>query len=210
MYDLFGPEFERQFSIFTSYQCDNAFLFSKIAAIYFKPGFKICDSTYGKGVFWKNIDISLYELYASDIITTPDTLYDFCNLPYDNEFFDIYVFDPPYVHNPGNMIVNDNYKNKETTKGFYHKDIINLYRKGMIEGKRVLKHRGLMLVKCKDEIESSLQKMSHIEIYNIAINELLLEIEDFFVLLQKTNPTVQVKLQKHARKNHSYFWIFRK
>jgi hypothetical protein len=106
------------------------------------------------------------------------------------------------------MIINANYKNSETTKGFYHKDIINLYHDGMLEAKRILKNpNGLLWVKCKDEIESSYQRWSHIEIYKIAL-ELGFYGKDFFVLTQNIKPVIQHK-QQHSRKNQSYLWIFK-
>jgi hypothetical protein len=107
------------------------------------------------------------------------------------------------------MLVNSNYKNRETTQGCYHADIIQLYRDGMREANRILRPHGLMLVKCQDEIESSKQKMSHIELYDIAVKELGMVVQDLFVLFQKRRPVIQHKNQKHARKNHSYMWVFR-
>lgn len=196
--------------IYTSHKCNNDFLIAQVANLYFKDNFRIADVTYGKGVFWRQLDLSKYEFFPSDIITCKETPYDFRKLPYPDEEFDIHVFDPPYAHNPGNMMVNDNYKNAETTKGFYHKDIIQLYREGMIEGHRILKTSGLQLIKCKDEIESSKQKISHIEIHDIAVKELKMQVEDLFILTQKVDPVIQYKNQKHARKNHSYLWVFKK
>ena len=199
--------------IYTTYICNNDLLLEKASRLYFKDGMKIADTTWGKGVFWKLIDRKKYDFYKSDLITCPESPYDFTNLPkdiYSDESFDVVVFDPPYAHNPGRMIVNKNYKNAETTKGFYHKDIIELYRKGMKEGVRILKKGGVLLVKCRDEVESSVQKRSHIELWNIAINELSLTDEDLFVLMQKTFPKIQYLPQKHARKNNSFLWVFRK
>jgi hypothetical protein len=196
--------------IYTSYTCNNYTLIANAAALFFQDGWTIADVTYGKGVFWRSVDVSKYIFHPSDIMTCPDTAYDFKHLPYEDASHDVVVFDPPYAHNPGRMIVNDNYQNAETTKGFYHKDIMQLYYDGMKEAYRVLKVDGLLLVKCKDEIESSLQKMSHIEIYNYAVNVLEMIAEDLFILTQKNAPVIQFKKQQHARKNHSYLWIFRK
>jgi hypothetical protein len=197
-------------SVYTSYQGNNNLLIEKVAALYLHEGDRIADVTYGKGVFWRNIDTSKYQFFPSDIMTCPTASFDFRNLPYGDNDFDAAVLDPPYVHNPGSMIINDNYKNKETTKGFYHKDIIQLYREGMVEARRVLTVGGLLLVKCKDEIESSKQYMSHIEIHDIAVKELGFSVQDLFVLTQKCSPIVQHKVQKHARKNHSYLWVFKR
>jgi len=195
--------------IYTSYTGNNADLVQQVAIMYLKDGMSIADVTWGKGVFWRKIDLDKYDFHASDIITCPDALYDFRDLPYDDASFDTVVLDPPYCHNPGRMIVNANYKNAETTKGMYHKDIIQLYRDGMKEAYRVLKDYGFLWVKCKDEVESSYNRWSHIEIYNHGI-ELGYFAKDLFVMTQVAKPTVQHKNQQHARKNHSYLFIFKK
>jgi len=193
---------------FTSEVGDNSDLIAHVAEMYLKPKWKIADVTYGKGVFWRNIDKSKYNLSASDILTVPPFL-DFRKLPYKDGEFDCVVLDPPYVHNPGKLIVNANYKNAETTKGMYHNDIIQLYVEGMKEAFRILRIGGLLWVKCKDEVESSFQRWSHIEIYAHAIG-LGFFAEDLFILTQKVKPIVQHKKQCHARKNHSYLWVFKK
>lgn len=196
--------------IYTCYQDNNDFLFKELAPLYFKEGDKIADVTFGKGVFWKKLDTLKYDFNPSDLLTVPEHPYNFKDLPYCDDDFDVVIFDPPYAHNPGNMIINDSYKNKETTKGFYHDDIIQLYREGMTEAYRILKKNGYLFVKCKDEIESSKQRRSQIEIWHIALDELKMTDKDLFVLRQKVNPVIQYKNQKHARKNHSYLWVFKK
>jgi ubiquinone/menaquinone biosynthesis C-methylase UbiE len=117
------------------------------------------------------------------------------------------AFDPPYVHNPGTMIINDSYQNAETTKGLYHNDITKLYQDGMKEAYRILKPNGIMLVKCKDEVESSVQRWSHIEFLLVA-SKMGMYAKDLFVVTQKNLPAIQHKKQVHARKNHSYLWVF--
>jgi hypothetical protein len=86
---------------------------------------------------------------------------------------------------------------------------MQLYEKGMTEACRILKPGGLLLVKCQDEVESGRQRWSHLEIYEIA-KRLGMAGHDLFVLVQKRNPMIQRANQKHARKNHSYLWIFKK
>lgn len=195
--------------IYTSYVGNNADLVYEVSQMYLKPHDKIADVTYGKGVFWNKICLDDYDLFPSDLLTCPDSAYDFRKLPYDDGSFDCVVFDPPYCHNPGRMLVNASYKNAETTKGMYHKDIIQLYHDGMQEAHRILREEGFLWVKCKDEVESSYQRWSHIEIYDHAIN-LGYFAKDLFVMTQTGKPTIQHKKQYHARKNHSYLFVFKK
>lgn len=206
--------------IYTCLQGKNDSLIASVCELYIKQGDKIADVTWGKGAFWKKVDVTDYEFYASDLrkddrVTQIDhakypqnMLFetDFKSLPYENSFFDVVVLDPPYVHNPGKMFVDTTYNNAETTKGFYHKDIMKLYQDGMIEAKRVLKKDGFLWVKCQDQIESSKQCWSHIEIQQMAV-DMGFYTKDLFVLHQDGKPHIQHK-QQHARRNHSYLWIF--
>jgi DNA modification methylase len=195
--------------VYTSHIGNNDALFSHVARMFLKKGDRVADITYGKGVFWKKLDTSMYDFHGSDLVTCPNAPYDFRCLPYTDGSFDVVVFDPPYTHNPGRLIVNDSYKNVETTKGMYHDDIIDLYRQGMMESIRILKEGGTLWVKCKDEVESSIQRWSHVEIFLVA-SSLGLYAVDFFILTQKSKPVIQHKEQKHSRKNHSYLWILMK
>ena len=173
-------------------------------------GAKVADVTFGKGAFWKNVNMSRFEFFPSDIVTCPDTCYDFMDLPYEDGVFDVVVFDPPYAHNPGKMMVDKNYQNKATSSGKYHDDILEMYRLGMLEAIRVLENEGYLFVKCKDEVESSVQRWSHVELFLLA-NAMGLYARDLFVLCVSQKRThVQVKGQQHARKNHSYLWVFEK
>lgn len=195
--------------VYTSHWGNNADLMAKVASLYFRPGFRIADVTYGKGVFWRNIDKAQYDFHPSDLKTCPNAAFDFRRLPYQYGSFDVVVLDPPYIHNPSKRFYEQNYRNAETTKGLSHSGIMQLYQKGMEEGARILKSGGLLIVKCQDEIESGQQRWSHIEIMEIAC-KLGMVGQDLFVLARHCNPYCQKTGQKHARKNHSYLWVFKK
>jgi phage N-6-adenine-methyltransferase len=196
--------------VLTSYQSNNDHLMAQVARLYFRPGDRVADVTYGTGRFWRLTDLTPYDFHRSDLLTVPDHPYDFRSLPYRSGDFDVHVFDPSYMHHPpARRYLCSDYRNYDATRGLSHGDIIHLYRDGMTEGYRILKPGGLMLVKCKDEIERGRQKMSHIEIHDIAVHELGLEAEDLFVLTQKIL-LARFRHDNHARKNHSYLWVFGK
>jgi len=183
--------------VVTGHAGTNAELFPSIFKMYVPKGSSVADVTYGKGVFWRNIDEADYSLFKSDLQDGTD----FCNLPYDSASFDALILDPPYMHGGSTVkeSINKCYKNQNSS----HESVVRLYTGGILEAARVLKKKGRIIVKTQDEIESGKQRMTHIEL--VSILELLgFSVVDLFVLVQTTTPTMRVDYQKSARKNHSY------
>ncbi|MEN6547901.1 MAG: site-specific DNA-methyltransferase, partial [Armatimonadia bacterium] len=175
-------------SIYTAYACNNDELIAQVARLYLRDGDRIADVSYGKGVFWRQVNLSRFDFHPSDICTCPDAPHDFRGLPYEDGSFDVLVLDPPYSHDPGRgMITNSSYRNFETTGHLNHEGIVRLYAEGMREAKRVLRPEGLLWVKCQDEIESGKQRMTHIEIHDHAL-QLGMTVEDLFVMVRPTPP----------------------
>lgn len=189
---------------------DNADMIAAAMKLYAPDKAVIADVTYGKGAFWTKTDLSPYTFLSSDIrpMRGCQCVSDFRDLPYEDESINIVVLDPPYIHNPGNHQSDGRYGNKATTTGLYHEGIIKLYKEGMEEAVRVLRPGGQLWVKCKDEIEAGKQRWSHIELHNIAC-ELGLYPKDLLILCpQSSTSTLRWARQLHARKVHSYLWIF--
>jgi methylase of polypeptide subunit release factors len=177
-------------------------------------GSVVADVTYGKGVFWKKVEKDDYKLKATDLKNGIDC----SKLPYNDASIDCVVFDPPYMHTPGGT-AHQNHQNfesyyanngAETTLLKYHEAVLGLYFRGATEALRVLKPNGIYIVKCQDEVCANKQRLTHVEI----INELTTKgylVEDLFVLVRNSRPGVsRILKQNHARKNHSYFLVFRK
>jgi DNA modification methylase len=186
----------------TGIKGDNSDLLPNVLKLYANEGDVIYDVTYGKGVFWRQCDLTPYKFYGSDLMNGVD----FGNLPYQDETGDILVIDPPYMHG-GKTVkksINDCYRNQNTS----HESVIRLYAKGILEAARVLKKKGIIMIKCQDEIESGKQRLSHCEIINL-VEIFGFSVVDIFVLLSKTTPAMRNNYQKTARKNHSYLIIGR-
>jgi hypothetical protein len=134
---------------------NNADLIAAVARLYIPDDAVVADVTWGMGVFWKRFTRRRFTLIGSDILGDRPGLKvraDFRQLPYANDSIDVVVLDPPYTH-CGHYANNDRY-GSALTDHLNHREIMALYREGMIEAKRVLRRGGTLWVKCKDEIES--------------------------------------------------------
>lgn len=197
----------------SAYVGGNQDIFPDIMRLYVKPGSIVADVTYGKGVFWRNIPSDQYQLLPTDIRTGTD-----CRLlPYERESMDCVVLDPPYMHSPGGSThagqtaFEEHYRNNGSgnqTGVKYHDAVVSLYVEAGAEAHRVLRNRGVLIVKCQDEVCSNRQRFTHVEIME-AYNNLGFIAEDLFVVVRTNNPGVsRMVKQVHARKNHSYFLVF--
>lgn len=201
--------------ILSSHIGTNEQLFPAVLKLYIPEGSKIADVTYGKGVFWRSIEKKKYHLFKSDISEGIDCR----KLPYKSDSFDGIVLDPPYMHTPGGT-AHVNHQNFESyyrnngagngTEKKYHEAVLDLYFSAGKEAKRVLRHGGIFIVKCQDEVCANKQRLTHVELIN-EFEKYGFITEDLFVLLRNGKPGVSRMLkQLHARKNHSYFLVFRK
>lgn len=190
----------------------NDHAFPRILRLYVKPGSVVADVTYGKGVFWRYVPQDEYDLRATDILQGVDCR----NLPYEDGEVDCVVLDPPYMHTPGGTAHEDSpfeiyYRNNgcgNQTEGKYHEAVIRLYRDAGKEALRVLRHRGVLIVKCQDEVCSNRQRFTHVEILT-DYQKMGFIAEDLFVVVRNNRPGVsRVVKQVHARKLHSYFLVF--
>ncbi len=199
--------------VLSAYVGGNEAVLPRILDLYVAPGGTVADVTYGKGVFWRNVPTDLYNLLATDLQTGTDCR----DLPYDDGTIDCVVFDPPYMHTPGGTAHSTHrpfesyYRNNVTgnrTKAKYHEAVLALYEDGGKEAYRVLRPRGVMIVKCQDEVCSNRQRLTHVEIIH-AYQQLGFVAEDLFVVVRTNRPGVSRTVrQVHARKNHSYFLVF--
>lgn len=201
--------------VFSAHVGLNEEIFPRVLELYVSRGSKVADVTFGKGAFWRRVPPESYEVVASDISTGVDCR----KLPYKPETFDCVVLDPPYMHTPGGTAheghqnFENYYRNNGTgnrTELKYHEAVLDLYFKAGLEAKRVLKANGIFIVKCQDEVCANKQRLTHVELINYFAEHDFL-VEDCFVLMRTNRPGVsRVVTQQHARKNHSYFLVFRK
>jgi hypothetical protein len=200
--------------IFSACQATNDVIFPEVLKLYVPEGSLVADVTYGKGVFWKQVPLGSYDVRETDLRTGVDCR----KLPYGDTTMDCVVFDPPYMHTPGGTAHQNHqnfeayYYNNATENGSkkYHEAVLDLYFKGAREACRVLKPDGIYIVKCQDEVCANQQRLTHVEIIN-ELAQMGFVVEDLFVVVRNNRPGVsRILRQVHARKNHSYFLVFRK
>jgi len=166
------------------------------------------DVTYSKGNFYKKIKRPNFtsDLYPQDDMTIKCNAN---NLSVENESFESLMFDPPFLagytkEKPSGIIGN-------RFHGFrYISDLWSWYSSCFPEFKRVIKNKGILIIKCQDTVSSGRQHLSHVYIINEAAKHGFY-CKDLFVLLAKSRIVGHNhKSQKHARKFHSYFLVFEK
>lgn len=199
--------------VFSAYLGGNEDTFPRILDLYVAPESVIADVTYGMGVFWRNVPAGRYKLLPTDIQTGTDCR----DLPYDDAAIDCVVLDPPYMHSPGgtahtvHAAFERHYRNNGTgnrTHKKYHEAVLDLYNEAGKEAHRVLRERGVLIVKCQDEVCANRQRFTHVEIIQ-SYEQLGFVAEDLFVVVRQNRPGVSRTIrQVHARKNHSYFLVF--
>jgi len=200
--------------VFSAYQGTNDEVFPHVLALHVPKGSIVADVTYGKGVFWKSIDTTAYDLRATDLATGIDCR----QLPYSDKIIDCVVFDPPYMHTPGGT-AHQNHQNYENyyynnaishSSKKYHEAVLDLYFEGSKEAFRVLKPGGVLIIKCQDEVCANRQRLTHVEIIN-ELSRIGFTVVDLFVVVRNNKPGVsRILKQVHARKNHSYFLVLQK
>ena len=168
------------------------------------------DPTYSTGNFYKNGKVK-QPVHKLDLFPKSKNVKksDANNLPFDNDSIKTIMFDPPFIvghtkENPTGII-------GERFYGFrYVADLWKWYDECIIEFNRILKPGGFLIFKCQDTVSSGKQWLSHVHIINEA-EKVGFYTKDLFVL----NATHRIighnhKIQKHARKFHSYFLVFEK
>lgn len=168
-----------------------------------------CDPTFGLGNFYRGANGQPWPQFRFDIAPRMVGVVqaDVCRLPLENGSVSSVMFDPPFMARTGPGA---------TLKARFGelvgtiKDLWNFYFLAMREIHRVLVPGGWLIFKCQDGVLSGVNNFTHCEIYNMG-KSLGFVPKDLFVLLAKhrMNHPKHTR-QVHARKFHSYFFVFQK
>ena len=170
---------------------------------------KWIDPTYGRGTWWT--------IWQPDNLATHDLAedgVDFRQLPYPDSTFDAAAFDPPYVSRGGRTTAgaaltdtNDRYGLVDAPRT--PAGVQQLINDGLTELHRVVKHRGLVLVKCQDYITSGGFWPGAILTVNHALSAGFRLVDRAVFVQQSVRPQPHDS-QKHLRRNVSDLLILRR
>lgn len=165
-----------------------------------------CDVTYGSGCFYSEIQ---KPALAFDISPSKPGVVaaDVRSLPLKANSVSSVMFDPPFLLRTGaGAILKERFSSVVGSMA----DLWRFYLQALRDICRVLKPDGWLVFKCQDGVLSGKNWFTHVEVCKMC-EQLGLAPVDLFILLathRMTDPTHTV--QKHARKYHSYFWVFQK
>jgi hypothetical protein len=189
--------------------------FHRILRLYARPGDTIVDPTYGNGRFWLLIDRSQYTVLATDLATHG---VDLRHLPYEDGSADLVVLDPPYRYTPATNKRHEDTPGHGKVDGLYGlqaaqmprtQHVIALYLAGMQEAKRVLKRGGFLIVKCMDTVQNTCNIWVARTLANEAESMGYVQ-RDLLIVRPASVTKTRWDYQRHLRKAHSYFLIFRR
>jgi tRNA G10 N-methylase Trm11 len=186
----------------------NGHLVADIARLgYLNADDHVLDPTFGRGLWWTVWQPKHLTVHDLRIDGT-----DFRDLPYDDATFDAVAFDPPYVSVGGRKTttipdMHDRFGLTDApTSPAGVQELINA---GLTETTRVLKPKGVLLVKCQDYISSGkLWPGTHLTL-NHAFT-LNLNLIDRLEHIGRPRPQPPGRRQVHARRNLSTMLIFRR
>ena len=166
------------------------------------------DPCYSVGNFYKKTNIK-DPIYKFDIDPQLECVSkaDVRNLPLEDMSINSVVFDPPFMFGTHGQTKN-NLMNKRFTMFDKFDQLVDMYTGSLKEFYRVLNKKGIVAFKCQDYTDSK-TTMTHCLVYNWA-TEIGFYAKDLFILLAKARIYNSKLNQRHARKFHSYWWVFQK
>lgn len=198
----------RNRSMIKSYYADQEEILKAILNLYVGKRTFDCDLTYGDGNFYKHLPIPQFIYDIQHELHGVRPIIEAGLLP-EQSMMSV-VMDPPFIIQA---------KVNEDSKSVIHKryssfsseqEMKDTYYELMQLAYRLLKEKGILVIKTQDTNFNRKQIWVHTIVERFA-QEIGFELEDLFI---KTQDHVMLRAtlrqQTHARKYHSYFYVFRK
>jgi len=181
-------------------------ILQNIVALHCPAGIE-CDATYGYGGFYHTIR---RPVYCFDLAPKrPEAVMaDSRALPLPAASLQSLMFDPPFVIS--HHVESEGYLMDIKYGGY--KTLTELrahYADSITEFARVLKRGGVLIFKCQDQVHGRRNYFIHNEVLELA-KDAGFKAVDLFILIARNRFIGFANKQCHARKFHSYFWVFKK
>ena len=182
-----------------------------ILRLYIPSGRFDVDPTYSIGGFYRKIP---QPKLCYDLVPQKDGVLqaDCRELPIKSGSVRSIIIDLPFLATTGKSLAGNtgNIINRRFSVARSERELVALYEDAIREANRVLRIGGVLVFKCQDKVSSGKQYMTHCSVYQWATSAGF-EPLDLFILLARSRLVANwQRNQKHARKYHSYFWVFRK
>jgi len=175
------------------------------------------DCTYSKGSFWKDLP---QPTHKTDLLPHFDYVIEANSedLPFEDNSMRNIMYDPPFVIvGPGNKYKTNKSGSSIIAKRFEgysnYGDLTTNYYNTLKELYRLCVEGGFVVMKCQDTVSGGKNHFTHVMVMNMA-QSLGFYPRDMFVLTSNVRVNAfngtKWKKQHHARKYHSYFWVFEK
>lgn len=207
---------DKEFTMVKSVYGSNDEVIKNIMHLYNIDRFDL-DCTYSKGNFWKGLPdpihkTDLYPHYENVLQADSE------GLPFESDSMRAIMYDPPFVivgsgkghrkNGPNSSIIAKRFEGYGT-----YSDLTSNYYNTLKELHRLCEQDGFVVMKCQDTVSGGVQYFSHVHVMNMAL-EIGFYPKDMFVLTSNVRVNAfngtKWKQQHHARKYHSYFWVFQK
>jgi SAM-dependent methyltransferase len=170
---------------------------------YIRKDDRVLDPTYGFGGWWQEWHPN--HLVAHDLYTLDGV--DFRDLPHKDGEFDVVAFDPPYkLNGTATPEVDNRYGVGEYAS---RQDRHQLIRDGIDECARVLKPKGILLIKCQDQVNGGKVRWQTREFADHAEQKHGMTLIDMLFLVGG-RPQPEGRTQQHARRNYSTMLVMRR
>lgn len=167
------------------------------------------DPCYSTGTFYGDLVRPKYKLDKypqSDDVEENDLL---DGLPFEDSSIKSIVFDPPFMFEKRNRENENEMKKRFSMFHGGFEELKKMYITSLKHFYRVLKSGGVLAFKCQDYTDSK-TTLTHCYVHQWALDEGF-KAEDLFIMYFKGGRIYNPKLtQRHARKYHSYWFVFQK
>jgi len=172
------------------------------------------DCTYSRGLFWK--DLKGPKIKTDLVPVTKETMQaDSENLPFEDGQMKSIMYDPPFVisgklykeNKEGSSVIAKRFEGYTT-----YENLTDNYYNTLQELYRITAPDGFVVMKCQDTVSGGKNHFTHAMVMTMAM-KIGFYPRDLFILLAKMRINSfggKWNSQHHARKYHSYFWVFEK